>query len=100
AMPAPVKQSPPLAAAPSSPASLSSVAASPAAASAPIRRGPCFAVRTPDRNYGPARLPGGMRVTPLARRLAAQGGIDLAGISPSGPHSRTPAPHVRTPAGS
>jgi pyruvate dehydrogenase E2 component (dihydrolipoamide acetyltransferase) len=96
AMPAPVKQSPPLAAAPSSPASLSSVAASPAAASAPITLDPFFEVRTPDRNYGPARLPGGMRVTPLARRLAAQGGIDLAGISPSGPNSRIRARDVET----
>ena len=96
ATPAPVKQSPPPVAAPSSPASLSSVAASPAAASAPIKLDPFFEVRTPDRNYGPARLPGGMRVTPLARRLAAQGGIDLAGISPSGPNSRIRARDVET----
>jgi pyruvate dehydrogenase E2 component (dihydrolipoamide acetyltransferase) len=96
AMPTPVKQSPPPVAAPSSAASLSSVAASPAAASAPIKLDPFFEVRTPDRNYGPARLPGGMRVTPLARRLAAQGGIDLAGISPSGPNSRIRARDVET----
>jgi pyruvate dehydrogenase E2 component (dihydrolipoamide acetyltransferase) len=96
ATPAPVKQSPPPVAAPSSAASLSSVAASPAAASAPIKLDPFFEVRTPDRNYGPARLPGGMRVTPLARRLAAQGGIDLAGISPSGPNSRIRARDVET----
>ena len=95
-MPTPVKQSPPPVAAPSSAASLSSVAASPAAASAPIKLDPFFEVRTPDRNYGPARLPGGMRVTPLARRLAAQGGIDLAGISPSGPNSRIRARDVET----
>jgi pyruvate dehydrogenase E2 component (dihydrolipoamide acetyltransferase) len=82
--------------APSSATSLSSVAASPAAASAPIKLDPFFEVRTPDRNYGPARLPGGMRVTPLARRLAAQGGIDLAGISPSGPNSRIRARDVET----
>ena len=68
ATPAPVKQSPPPVAAPSSATSLSSVAASPAAASAPIKLDPFFEVRTPDRNYGPARLPAGMRVTPLARR--------------------------------
>ena len=96
ATPAPVKQSPPPVAAPSSATSLSSVAASPAAASAPITLDPFFEVRTPDRNYGPARLPGGMRVTPLARRLAAQGGIDLAGISPSGPNSRIRARDVET----
>ena len=96
ATPAPVKHSPPPVAAPSSATSLSSVAASPAAASAPIKLDPFFEVRTPDRNYGPARLPGGMRVTPLARRLAAQGGIDLAGISPSGPNSRIRARDVET----
>ena len=96
ATPAPVKQSPPPVAAPSSATSLSSVAASPEAASAPIKLDPFFEVRTPDRNYGPARLPGGMRVTPLARRLAAQGGIDLAGISPSGPNSRIRARDVET----
>jgi pyruvate dehydrogenase E2 component (dihydrolipoamide acetyltransferase) len=49
---------------------------------------PFFEVRTPSRNYGPARLPGGAFVTPLARRLAAEGGIDLRGLTPSGPHGR------------
>src|SRR6185312_9730084 len=34
-------------------------------------------VRTPERNYGPARV-GGVTVTPLARRLAGEHGIDLA----------------------
>ncbi len=96
AMTAPVKQSPLPVAARSSPASLSSVATSPVAVSPPIKLDPFFEVRTPDRNYGPARLPGGMRVTPLARRLAAQGGIDLAGISPSGPNSRIRARDVET----
>src|SRR6476620_5723905 len=68
----------------------------PSAVSAPIKLDPFFEVRTPERNYGPARLPGGSRVTPLARRLAAQGGIDLAGISPSGPHGRIRARDVET----
>jgi pyruvate dehydrogenase E2 component (dihydrolipoamide acetyltransferase) len=67
----------------------------PAAVSvAPIKLDPFFEVRTPARNYGPARLPGGMRVTPLARRLAAEGGIDLGKISPSGPHGRIVARDV------
>ena len=35
---------------------------------------PFFEVRTPERNFGPARLPGGAVVTPLARRLASRGG--------------------------
>ena len=70
--------------------------APPAAASVPIKLDPFFEVRTPERNFGPARLAGGTRVTPLARRLAAQGGIDLAGISPSGPHGRIVARDVET----
>src|SRR5689334_11647637 len=37
---------------------------------------PFFEVRTPERNYGPARR-GSVTVTPLARRLAAESGIDL-----------------------
>src|SRR5215831_1989101 len=45
-------------------------------------------VRTPERNYGPARLASGATVSPLARRLAAQAGIDLARLPSSGPHGR------------
>src|SRR5499427_1330670 len=40
----------------------------------PITLDPFFEVRTPARNYGPARLPGGRTITPLARRLAAEAG--------------------------
>src|SRR4029077_13732137 len=43
----------------------------------PIKLDPFREVRTPERNFGPARLAGGTIVTPLARRLAAQAGIDL-----------------------
>ncbi|MGN6573898.1 MAG: biotin/lipoyl-containing protein, partial [Pseudolabrys sp.] len=39
-------------------------------------------VRTPDKNFGPARI-GGVTVTPLARRLAGERGIDLANIKGS-----------------
>ena len=74
------------------------VAAAQPAAAAPIELDPFFEVRTPERNYGPARLPGGRRVTPLARRLAAEGGIDLATISPSGPHGRIVARDVEAAA--
>jgi pyruvate dehydrogenase E2 component (dihydrolipoyllysine-residue acetyltransferase) len=70
----------------------------PTAAAPPIKLDPFFEVRTPERNYGPARLPGGRSVTPLARRLAAQGGIDLAKISPSGPHGRITARDVEAAA--
>jgi pyruvate dehydrogenase E2 component (dihydrolipoamide acetyltransferase) len=54
----------------------------------PIKLDPFFEVRTPDRNFGPARLSGGVTVTPLARRLAAESGIDLSRINGSGPHGR------------
>jgi pyruvate dehydrogenase E2 component (dihydrolipoamide acetyltransferase) len=54
---------------------------------APIRLDPFFEVRTPERNYGPARR-GGVTVTPLARRLAAEDGIDLDAVRGSGPHGR------------
>jgi pyruvate dehydrogenase E2 component (dihydrolipoamide acetyltransferase) len=69
-----------------------------AAPTAPIQLDPFFEVRTPERNYGPARLPGGGTATPLARRLAAEGGIDLAKISPSGPHGRILARDVESAA--
>jgi pyruvate dehydrogenase E2 component (dihydrolipoamide acetyltransferase) len=51
-------------------------------------RDPFRVVMTPERNYGPAKLPGGAVVTPLARRLAGERGIDLARVSGSGPHGR------------
>ena len=70
------------------------IAAAQGAAAAPIKLDPFFEVRTPQRNYGPARLAGGRSATPLARRLAAEGGIDLAAISPSGPHGRIVARDV------
>ncbi|HTV26378.1 MAG TPA: dihydrolipoamide acetyltransferase family protein [Xanthobacteraceae bacterium] len=54
----------------------------------PVPLDPFFEVRTPERNFGPARLPGGMTVTPLARRLAAERGIDLSRLRGSGPRGR------------
>jgi len=72
--------------------------AAPATAAAPIKLDPFFEVRTPQRNYGPARLAGGSSATPLARRLAAEGGIDLAAVSPSGPHGRIVARDVEAAA--
>jgi pyruvate dehydrogenase E2 component (dihydrolipoamide acetyltransferase) len=60
----------------------------------PIKLDPFFEVRTPDRNFGPARLSGGVTVTPLARRLAAEAGIDLSRLSGSGPHGRIVARDV------
>ncbi len=51
-------------------------------------------VRTPDRNFGPARLASGAFITPLARRLASERGIDLSRISGSGPRGRIVAGDV------
>jgi pyruvate dehydrogenase E2 component (dihydrolipoamide acetyltransferase) len=53
-------------------------------------------VRTPARNYGPAALPSGVRVSPLARRLAAESGIDLTRVKGSGPHGRIHAADLNT----
>jgi pyruvate dehydrogenase E2 component (dihydrolipoamide acetyltransferase) len=81
------------------PAAVSIAPAQSAAAPAgPIKLDPFFEVRTPERNYGPARLASGTNVTPLARRLAAEGGIDVAKISPSGPHGRIVARDVEAAA--
>jgi pyruvate dehydrogenase E2 component (dihydrolipoamide acetyltransferase) len=55
---------------------------------------PFHAVRTPERNFGPAKLATGAVVTPLARRLAGERGIDLTRISGSGPHGRIVAADV------
>ena len=58
-------------------------------------------VRTPERNYGPAKLATGSHVTPLARRLASERGIDLNRVSGSGPHGRIVAADIdRAPASS
>jgi pyruvate dehydrogenase E2 component (dihydrolipoamide acetyltransferase) len=59
---------------------------------------PFHEVRTPARNFGPARLPGGAVATPLARRLAGERGIDLTRISGSGPHGRIVAHDVESAA--
>lgn len=76
---APVRTPPAAAAAPSTPVRNGA---------GPIQLDPFFEVRTPLRNYGPARLPGGATITPLARRLAVEGGVDVAGLRGSGPHGR------------
>jgi pyruvate dehydrogenase E2 component (dihydrolipoamide acetyltransferase) len=52
-------------------------------------------VRTPLRNYGPGRLASGVSVSPLARRLAAENGIDLSRVRGSGPHGRIHAADVK-----
>ncbi len=62
----------------------------------PIKLDPFFEVRTPPRNFGSARLSGGITVTPLARRLATEAGIDLSRLRGSGPHGRIVARDVES----
>jgi pyruvate/2-oxoglutarate dehydrogenase complex dihydrolipoamide acyltransferase (E2) component len=61
---------------------------------APFKMEPFREIRSPARNYGPARLPGGAVVTPLARRLAGEAGIDLSNVKGSGPHGRIVAADI------
>src|SRR5262249_41512784 len=74
------------------PAVAPAVQAAPPLRTAP--RDPFQEVRTPERNYGPARLASGATVTPLARRLAGERGIDLTRVAGSGPHGRIVARDV------
>jgi pyruvate dehydrogenase E2 component (dihydrolipoamide acetyltransferase) len=60
----------------------------------PVKLQPFLEVRTPERNFGPAQLAGGISVTPLARRLASETGIDLSRLKGSGPHGRIVARDV------
>ncbi len=80
-------KAPPTAPAPAQPAPAIAAAAA-SAPQRPIKLDPFFEVRTPPHNFGPARLSGGVTVTPLARRLASEAGIDLSRLSGTGPHGR------------
>jgi pyruvate dehydrogenase E2 component (dihydrolipoamide acetyltransferase) len=51
-------------------------------------------VRSSERNYGRARLPNGIAITPFARRLAAETGIDPSAVRGSGPRERVVARDV------
>jgi len=55
---------------------------------------PWNAVRTPERSFGPARRSDGTASTPLARRLAAERGIDIAEVVGTGPRGRVLARDV------
>jgi pyruvate dehydrogenase E2 component (dihydrolipoamide acetyltransferase) len=77
----------------------SQTAAPPTAPAAPadqIKLEPYFEVRTPAKSYGTARTSAGAATTPLARRLAAEAGIDLSRIKGSGPRGRIVAADVRS----
>jgi pyruvate dehydrogenase E2 component (dihydrolipoamide acetyltransferase) len=55
---------------------------------------PWNAVRSPERNFGPARRGDGTTSTPLARRLAEERGIDIAHVAGTGPRGRVVARDV------
>lgn len=76
---APVKPEPVKAAAKMTPAF--AAVSSPATSLAERGFAPFNEVFTPQRNYGPAKLPDGMRVSPLARRLMSQNNSDVAMIA-------------------
>jgi pyruvate dehydrogenase E2 component (dihydrolipoamide acetyltransferase) len=93
------KSAPTAAEGPKAPAAAAPKASAPAASKSPqqpIRLDPFLEVRTPERNFGPARLSGGISVTPLARRLASEAGIDLLRLKGSGPHGRIVARDVES----
>ncbi len=90
-------QAPATQAARPAPAAAASVAVAPMQIAKPAAPIELFReVRTPERNFGPARLSGGITVTPLARRLAGENGIDLSRIEGSGPHGRIVARDVES----
>lgn len=60
-----------------------------------VKPDPYQAVRTPERNFGPAKLANGIVATPLARRLASERGIDLLEVRGSGPGGRITAADIQ-----
>jgi pyruvate dehydrogenase E2 component (dihydrolipoamide acetyltransferase) len=60
----------------------------------PVKLDPYNEVHTPERNFGPAQLSNGITVTPLARRLAGEGNVDLTRVRGSGPRGRIVASDV------
>ncbi len=52
-------------------------------------------VKSPPHNFGPVTLKSGVKVTPLARRLAAESGVHLDAIMGSGPYGKIMARDVR-----
>jgi pyruvate dehydrogenase E2 component (dihydrolipoamide acetyltransferase) len=96
AKPAPATAPPKAAAAPATPPPSPDRAPPANVPAQPIKLDPFFEVRTPAHNFGPARLSGGITVTPLARRLAREAGIDLSRLAGSGPHGRIVARDVES----
>jgi pyruvate dehydrogenase E2 component (dihydrolipoamide acetyltransferase) len=82
------------AAAPAVPPAVSAPPPAPSRPSTPIKMDPFNEVRSPARNFGPAKLATGAFITPLARRLASERGIDLTRLAGSGPHGRIVAQDI------
>lgn len=82
-------------AAAAAPAAKASVATAPTTTRAAAPLDPFNAVRTPERNFGPATLASGAKATPVARRLASELSVDLNTITGSGPHGRVVARDVQ-----
>src|SRR5580658_4359446 len=66
-----------------------------AAKLSPAPLDPYNEVRSPARNFGPATIANGAKASPLARRLAAEAGVDLTTVKGSGPHGRIHAVDVK-----
>jgi pyruvate dehydrogenase E2 component (dihydrolipoamide acetyltransferase) len=94
ASPAPAAAPAPSAPTPKTAAATAQAVTSPQSWKPALPMDPFREVRTPERNFGPAKLASGSFITPLARRLASERGIDLARISGSGPHGRIVARDV------
>jgi pyruvate dehydrogenase E2 component (dihydrolipoamide acetyltransferase) len=92
AAPAPAKSAPAAA-----PAATAAAPAPQPVAAAPARRDidPFNSVQSPAKNFGKATLPSGAKITPLARRLAAEAGVDLGTLQGSGPHGRIVAADIK-----
>jgi pyruvate dehydrogenase E2 component (dihydrolipoamide acetyltransferase) len=56
---------------------------------------PFNSVQSPPKNFGKATLPSGAKITPLARRLAAEAGVDLSTLQGSGPYGRIVAADIK-----
>ena len=61
----------------------------------PVKMDPYREVRSPERNFGPAQLSNGITATPLARRLAGEGNVNLTNVRGSGPRGRIVAADVQ-----
>jgi len=84
---------------PAAQAAASSPAATPAPAAIAAPVDPFHGLRTPTQWHGAATLAGGVKITPRARRLAAEAHLDVTQLWGSGPRGRIVAADVHRWAG-